>query len=213
MLDVTRLDVVNCSTALEVELLAALVRERRLRLQNAPLKIAKPRPKPKIIDIPAFELRAVPAVPEPPPRAAFTVSQIVRCVAVRWKIHRNDILSPRRQWYLVEPRQVACMLARALTPASFPYIGRKLGGRDHTTIIHGADKMNWLRLRLMDELKPYDPLERWVDRAYEIIQSTKQPTQREAANDLENQKLEEIPALQGPQSTMDQSAFLDPVER
>ena len=65
-------------------------------------------------------------------------------VAEHYNIRVSDILSPRRARPLARPRQVAMYLTKALTEHSLPEIGRKFGGRDHTTIIHGVRKIEEL---------------------------------------------------------------------
>lgn len=54
----------------------------------------------------------------------------------------NDLLSDRRPVAIVRPRQEAMYLAKTMTPASLPAIGRRLGGRDHTTVMHGVRKIS-----------------------------------------------------------------------
>lgn len=54
----------------------------------------------------------------------------------------NDLLSDRRPVAIVRPRQEAMYLAKTMTPASLPAIGRRLGGRDHTTVLHGVRKIS-----------------------------------------------------------------------
>jgi len=60
-----------------------------------------------------------------------------------------DMHSARRARAVARPRQVAMYLAKQLTPRSLPEIGRKFGGRDHTTVIHAVRKI--------EELSAYDP--------------------------------------------------------
>jgi hypothetical protein len=67
-----------------------------------------------------------------------TIEQIVREVCAYYKIPRVNLLSQRRYERFTRPRQVAMYLARELTVQSFPMIARALGGRDHTTVMHGA---------------------------------------------------------------------------
>ena len=57
---------------------------------------------------------------------------------------RADILSLRRTATVVKPRQVAMFLSKALTPRSLPEIGRRFGGRDHTTVLHAVRKIEGL---------------------------------------------------------------------
>ncbi len=57
---------------------------------------------------------------------------------------RGDILSSRRTATVVKPRQVAMYLSKALTLRSLPEIGRRFGGRDHTTVLHAVRKIEGL---------------------------------------------------------------------
>ena len=57
---------------------------------------------------------------------------------------RADILSSRRTAVVVKPRQVAMFLAKTLTMRSLPEIGRRFGGRDHTTVLHAVRKIEAL---------------------------------------------------------------------
>ena len=57
---------------------------------------------------------------------------------------RADILSSRRTAVVVKPRQVAMYLAKTLTMRSLPEIGRRFGGRDHTTVLHAVRKIEGL---------------------------------------------------------------------
>ena len=54
---------------------------------------------------------------------------------------RGDLLSSRRTANVVRPRQVAMYLAKTLTLRSLPEIGRRFGGRDHTTVLHAVRKI------------------------------------------------------------------------
>jgi chromosomal replication initiator protein len=54
------------------------------------------------------------------------------------------MLSQRRTANVVRPRQIAMYLAKTLTMRSLPEIGRKFGGRDHTTVLHGVRKIEAL---------------------------------------------------------------------
>ena len=73
-----------------------------------------------------------------------TIEDIQRHVADHYNLRMTDMLSPRRARPVARPRQVAMYLAKALTEHSLPEIGRKFGGRDHTTIIHGVRKIEEL---------------------------------------------------------------------
>lgn len=84
--------------------------------------------------------RFSPALLETPPKFP-TVGKIVRTVAEHYGLSLADMCSIRRLKPICVPRQVAMYLARTHTPQSFPVIGRMLGGRDHTTIMHGYNKI------------------------------------------------------------------------
>lgn len=74
-----------------------------------------------------------------------TIDEIIRKVADHYNIRMTDILSPRRARSIARPRQVAMFLAKRLTSKSLPEIGRRFGGRDHTTVIHAVKKIEELR--------------------------------------------------------------------
>lgn len=69
------------------------------------------------------------------------ISEIQRACANLYGVTVTDIISARRTADVVLPRQVASYLAKKLTLCSLPEIGRRFGGRDHTTILHGVRKM------------------------------------------------------------------------
>lgn len=66
---------------------------------------------------------------------------ILRSVADFYSITSNDLLKRSRKKEVVKPRQVAMFLLREETKLSFPEIGQKLGGRDHSTVIHACEKI------------------------------------------------------------------------
>ena len=69
------------------------------------------------------------------------IEHILRIVSRHYKVPRNDLLSSRRSRDVVRPRQIAMYLAKALTSRSLPEIGRRFGGRDHTTVLHSVRKV------------------------------------------------------------------------
>lgn len=80
---------------------------------------------------------------------------ILAVVAQFYDVTVNDILSARRQADVVKPRHVAFFLMKELTTLSFPRIARSAGRADHTTIMHGYNKILSLRgsdARLRDEI-------------------------------------------------------------
>jgi chromosomal replication initiator protein len=74
-----------------------------------------------------------------------TIEEIQRRVAEHYKIRLVDMQSARRARAVARPRQVAMYLAKQLTPRSLPEIGRKFGGRDHTTVMYAIRKIEELR--------------------------------------------------------------------
>ncbi len=75
-----------------------------------------------------------------------TIDEIQRRVAEHFNIRLGEMTSERRARAVARPRQVAMYLAKQLTTRSLPEIGRKFGGRDHTTVIHAVRKIEELKL-------------------------------------------------------------------
>ncbi|MDE8344424.1 MAG: helix-turn-helix domain-containing protein, partial [Acidocella sp.] len=73
-----------------------------------------------------------------------TIDDIQRKVAEHFNMRVADMASARRARAVARPRQVAMYLAKHLTTRSLPEIGRKFGNRDHTTVIHGINKITEL---------------------------------------------------------------------
>jgi chromosomal replication initiator protein len=69
------------------------------------------------------------------------IEDIQKLVATHYSVSRADILSSRRTASVVKPRQVAMYLSKVLTLRSLPEIGRRFGGRDHTTVLHAVRKI------------------------------------------------------------------------
>ncbi len=72
------------------------------------------------------------------------IEEIQRVVARRYNVSRGDLLSSRRTANVVRPRQIAMYLAKTMTLRSLPEIGRRFGGRDHTTVLHAVRKIEGL---------------------------------------------------------------------
>ncbi|MXW85329.1 MAG: chromosomal replication initiator protein DnaA [Boseongicola sp. SB0673_bin_14] len=77
-----------------------------------------------------------------------TVEEIQRKVSEHFNIRLSDLIGPKRVRTFARPRQIAMYLSKQLTSRSLPEIGRRFGGRDHTTIMHGV--------RRIEELKQQD---------------------------------------------------------
>ena len=76
-----------------------------------------------------------------------SVEEIQRRVADHYNIRLSDMIGPKRLRSFARPRQVAMYLCKKLTSRSLPEIGRRFGGRDHTTVMHGVRRIDELRIQ------------------------------------------------------------------
>jgi chromosomal replication initiator protein len=74
-----------------------------------------------------------------------TVEEIQRKVSEHYAIRLSDMIGPKRVRSIARPRQVAMYLSKQLTSRSLPEIGRRFGGRDHTTVMHGVRRIEELQ--------------------------------------------------------------------
>jgi chromosomal replication initiator protein len=74
-----------------------------------------------------------------------TIDEIQKRVSEHFRIRQAEMVSARRAREVARPRQIAMYLAKQLTPRSLPEIGRRFGGRDHTTVIHAVRQIERLR--------------------------------------------------------------------
>ncbi len=74
-----------------------------------------------------------------------TIDEIQKLVSQHFELKPLDLVSARRSRAVARPRQIAMYLAKRLTTRSLPEIGRKFGGRDHSTVIHAVRKIEELR--------------------------------------------------------------------
>jgi len=75
-----------------------------------------------------------------------TVEEIQRKTSEHYNIRLSDMIGPKRLRSYARPRQVAMYLCKQLTSRSLPEIGRRFGGRDHTTVMHGVRRIEELRV-------------------------------------------------------------------
>ncbi len=75
------------------------------------------------------------------PKKSTTLKNIIKAVAEFYDISEKDLLERSRKKEIVKPRQVIMYLLREELKSSFPFIGLKIGGRDHTTAIHACEKI------------------------------------------------------------------------
>jgi chromosomal replication initiator protein len=76
-----------------------------------------------------------------------TVEEIQRKVSDHYNIRLSDMIGPKRLRTFARPRQIAMYLCKSLTSRSLPEIGRRFGGRDHTTVIHGVRRIEELKAK------------------------------------------------------------------
>lgn len=76
-----------------------------------------------------------------------TIDEIQRAVSAHFEVKQIDLISERRAVAIARPRQIAMYLAKRLTTRSLPEIGRKFGGRDHSTVIHAVRRIEDLRTK------------------------------------------------------------------
>ena len=76
-----------------------------------------------------------------------TIEEIQRRVSEHYNIRLSDMIGPKRVRSYARPRQVAMYLCKQLTSRSLPEIGRRFGGRDHTTVMHGVRRIEELRVQ------------------------------------------------------------------
>jgi len=93
------------------------------------------------IELAALALRDLAQAAEP---ARVRIDDILKVVGRHYNVARADLLSPRRAQSIVRPRQVGMYLAKKLTSRSLPEIGRRFGGRDHSTVLHAVRKIEEL---------------------------------------------------------------------
>ena len=92
-----------------------------------------------------------------------TIEEIQKRVAEHFNIKLAEMTSTRRARVVARPRQVAMYLAKQLTPRSLPEIGRKFGGRDHTTVMHAVKKIEELSAADSGFAEDVDLLRRMLD--------------------------------------------------
>ncbi len=107
---------------------------------------------PITLDLAAMVLRDMSANPD---QCRIKIDDILKIVGRHFNVARTDLLSPRRARSIVVPRQVGMYLAKKMTSRSLPEIGRRFGGRDHSTVLHAVRKID-------DQIKTDDRLAKEV---------------------------------------------------
>lgn len=121
-----------------IDIGAVLRRQREIRANfYAPRQRSEPAKARDWIIIPA-------TLPDQDNFRKSSVENVITAVGRFYGISRRDLISARRTSHIVRPRQVAMYLAKTLTLRSLPEIGRRMGGRDHTTVLHAVRKIDKL---------------------------------------------------------------------
>jgi chromosomal replication initiator protein len=107
---------------------------------------------PITLDLASMVLRDLSANPD---QCRVKIDDILKIVGRHYNVARTDLLSPRRARTVVVPRQIGMYLAKKMTARSLPEIGRRFGGRDHSTVLHAVRKIE-------DQIKTDDRLAREV---------------------------------------------------
>ena len=89
-----------------------------------------------------------------------------KIVAEHFQLRKTDLRSKKRKRSLSLPRQIAMFLARKHTHASYPEIGTKFGGKDHSTVMHAVKKINEQKAHDPDLKTALDCLERKLELTY-----------------------------------------------
>lgn len=93
----------------------------------------------------------------------YTVRDILNVVCDIWGVELIDLISARRTHDVMRPRKAAYALACKFTAKSLPEIGRHMGGRDHTSVLNGKNKMRPLMDRLRERMPPDASLRQWAE--------------------------------------------------
>lgn len=96
-------------------------------------------------------------------RKKVRIEDIQRVVAQHFNVPRNEMLSNRRTRTVVRPRQIAMYLSKMMTPRSLPEIGRRFGGRDHTTVLHAVRKVEQMKTADTNLSKELELLRRLIE--------------------------------------------------
>lgn len=98
------------------------------------------------------------------PSRGISIDEVVRRVAQYYEVAEKSIYEKTRKKEVVKPRQIIMYILREEFSVSYPSIGEKLGGRDHTTVIHSCEKIK-------EEIKSNSALEQELDHIRALIHS------------------------------------------
>jgi len=146
-------------------------RAARKRMEAAAIVKAKPQiPVQKSVEK-LVMVRAAPTVPQfvaPGERdwldvsTKYTIADIIKEVCIQFEVTKFEILSHRRQMPVTSARQIAMTLCKYLTARSLPEIGRRIGDRDHTTVLHACRKYQPVLEVVIAKVPDHSPIQVWV---------------------------------------------------
>lgn len=110
----------------------------RVRPKEIPTSQPAETPEPEPVSPTPIEEIPAPTIKE---GEELRIREIQQVVAIRYRIGLEAIKSDSRSQFVILPRQIAYTLARRLTGKSLATIGRAFGGRDHTTVLHGVQRI------------------------------------------------------------------------
>jgi hypothetical protein len=142
----------GCPTATDVRMQAAQVRTFRAKAYNAQPPAPTPTPETPVIPVLVKQLPPDSSAPAPTPaapalvlaeqapavRGRISVRRVLEVTAKHFRTTPDDLVAHCRKRPLVRQRQIAMYVAYQVTGHGLPFIGSKIGGRDHTTILHGV---------------------------------------------------------------------------
>jgi hypothetical protein len=102
-------------------------------------------------------------MPEPAVHRRHTVRDVLNVVCDVWGVDLIDVVSQRRTLDVLRPRQAAYALACKFTTKSLPEIARLIGGRDHSSILHGRNKMRPLMVAVGEKIPRDAGLRQWAE--------------------------------------------------
>lgn len=177
---------VQCLTPADAAAAALSVRERRRafffkaeppRVAEAPrpVKAEKPKVVPPSMSVGASFLYVPDMRSEITAEVTFSdlpwvykIDDILRAMCCVSSLSRAEILGPRRTNGVAVPRQLTMMLCKLLTARSLPEIGRRLGGKDHTTVLHAARKYQWMVPILKAKIPKGSPVTVYAEAAWQL---------------------------------------------
>lgn len=105
-------------------------------------------------------------VAEPVALRSFKIDDVIEVVALNYGVTKEQILSPDRSRRIVDARQQAMYVAFLLTRRSLPELGRRFGGRDHTTVLHAVRKIDG---RVLADRDVADDVDFLIDECVRLI--------------------------------------------